>query len=258
MQCKKCEQNTFLPFHCPYCGERFCVLHRLPENHDCSQIELARAPKQENKVVFSKTKANKRTISFGQKFKVESHVFFGIKEIKHLLIATLLVFGIGVGIWGPPNDFIGIFFSVMLTASFLVHEIAHKITAQKLGCWAEFRLTLWGAILSLISIFSPYKIISPGAVMIAGATGSKKIAKISLAGPITNFVLSTIFLSCGFILNSFVFFFLALINAYIAIFNLIPFGIFDGYKIFNWNKGVWALVFTVSLFLTLVSYLSLN
>lgn len=258
MQCQKCEKDTFLPFHCPYCGGRFCAVHRLPENHNCPQIELARAPRKENKVVVQKTNINNHNISFGRKIKVRRQVFFSLKEIKHLTLATLLVFGIGVGIWGTLSDYFGILFAVMLTASFLVHEIAHKIMAQRLGCWAEFRLTLWGAILSLISLFSPYKIISPGAVMIVGATGSKEVAKISLAGPLTNFVLSTIFLSFGFMLNSSVFFFLALINAYIAIFNLIPFGIFDGYKIFNWNKGVWVIAFTVSLVLTVVSYISFN
>ncbi|MBE0520185.1 metalloprotease, partial [Candidatus Bathyarchaeota archaeon] len=37
--------------------------------------------------------------------------------------------------------------------------------------------------------------------------------------------------------------------------NLIPFGILDGFKVFRWNKVVWALAFTASLVLTIVCYI---
>jgi Zn-dependent protease len=46
----------------------------------------------------------------------------------------------------------------------------------------------------------------------------------------------------------------AAFNAWIALFNLIPFGIFDGFKIFLWDKKIWTLAFTSSLILTLISY----
>jgi len=32
------------------------------------------------------------------------------------------------------------------------------------------------------------------------------------------------------------------INSYMALFNMIPFGDFDGLKVFSWNKAVWALI----------------
>jgi Zn-dependent protease len=42
----------------------------------------------------------------------------------------------------------------------------------------------------------------------------------------------------------------AAFNAWIALFNLIPFAIMDGLKVFRWNKLVWAVTFTASLALT--------
>jgi len=45
---------------------------------------------------------------------------------------------------------------------------------------------------------------------------------------------------------------IAWFNAWIAVFNLIPFGMFDGLKVFAWNKKVWALAFAVSAVLTVV------
>ena len=37
------------------------------------------------------------------------------------------------------------------------------------------------------------------------------------------------------------------INAWLAFFNLIPWGNFDGYKVFQWNKKVWIIVFIGSI-----------
>jgi Zn-dependent protease len=41
----------------------------------------------------------------------------------------------------------------------------------------------------------------------------------------------------------------ALLNAFLAVFNLVPFGVLDGYKIFSWDKKVWVALFGVSLLL---------
>jgi Zn-dependent protease len=40
-----------------------------------------------------------------------------------------------------------------------------------------------------------------------------------------------------------------------AVFNLIPFGILDGYKIYSWNKKVWVLAFAVAVVLALPFYI---
>jgi Zn-dependent protease len=150
-------------------------------------------------------------------------------------------------------------FALLLTASFLIHEMSHKFAAQKHGLWAEFRLTTWGAVLTLISVFTPFRLISPGAVMIAGPARPKEIGKISIAGPITNILLSTAFLSAALfapvnLAYSVLLLWIASFNAFIAVFNLIPFGILDGFKIFNWNKTVWAATFAASAALTVYTY----
>jgi Zn-dependent protease len=92
--------------------------------------------------------------------------------------------------------------------------------------------------------------------MISGPARMDEIAKISVAGPIVNIVFSSVLLGAAFVPNpySVLLLLLALWNGFIALFNLIPMGILDGYKIFSWDKTVWALVFTVSAALTAVSY----
>ena len=262
LKCEKCGQETFLPFQCPHCDGQFCAAHRLPENHACPKMGLARAPKQEASVVLQTPSSYEHTVTFGQPRRVKGRIYFSPKELEHLAIAVLLVIGIGLSYafylgaleledW--PVVFAAL--SVIIVASFFTHEIAHKVTAQRRGLWAEFRLTVWGAILTAISILFPFKIISPGAVMIAGPARMDDIGKISIAGPITNIVLSSVLLGPVFVPNpySLVFVIGAFFNAYVAVFNLIPFGILDGYKIFSWDKKVWALAFAVSAVLTVIS-----
>ena len=201
--------------------------------------------------------------------KRERHVYFSYKELKHVSVAAALVIGIGFSI-GLYGRFFGGFnfawtwtlmaiFAVVMTASFLSHEIAHKIMAQKNGLWAEFRLTTWGVALTFISIFLPFRMISPGAMMIAGTPNGDEIVKISLAGPVTNLIFSGALLGIGFALYpsayGLMLFFAAYINAFMAVFNLIPFGILDGYKIFSFNKKIWALLFIPAAILAVVTFL---
>jgi Zn-dependent protease len=275
MKCQKCSEETFLPFQCPYCGGQFCSLHRLPENHDCPRIEAARASKQEEMIVLQSPKSYQYSVSFGQPRMATGKVYFSPKEAKHLAVAGLLVMGIGLSsllyssIFGFDDWLAGLaifgVFAIILTGSFLAHELAHKITAQKRGLWAEFRLTIWGAVLTLISVITPFfKIISPGAVVVSGSSSRLEMGKISLAGPMINIFLSVVLfgfaLGTRFFLQAFypILLLAAFLNGFMAVFNLIPIGILDGFKIYSWDKKVWGTVFAVSAALTTVAYVCLN
>ena len=265
MKCRKCGQETFLPFQCPYCGDQFCSEHRLPEAHECPRMDLARAQRREDTWEVTGPRSYEYKVTYGAPRRAKGRVYFSPKEIKHLGLGTLLVIGIslsfGFDSLGSANwGFVFSAIAAVITLSFFMHEIAHKVTAQRRGLWAEFRLTVWGAILTSLSIFLPFKIISPGAVMISGPASMDEIGKISLAGPVTNMVLSTAFLGLTFVPSfdpwvSFIFAIGAFFNGYIAVFNLIPMGILDGFKIFHWNKAVWALAFAVSVALAIMGFL---
>ena len=261
-----------MPFRCTYCGGQFCSAHRLPENHSCPRADLAQAQKQEAVAEgFAPRASYEYSVSFGQPRQIQKRIYVSPKELKHLIPAALLIIGIGFSIvfyqnWFNDNYYAEIgwgwtemsVFAVLLTASFLMHEMAHKFTAQRRGLWAEFRLTTWGAVLTFFSVFTPFRLISPGAVMISGPASLDEVGKISIAGPITNISLSLVFLGATFAPVSYayavLFLLIASFNAFIAVFNLIPFGILDGFKIFNWNKIVWALAFAVAAALTIYTY----
>jgi Zn-dependent protease len=183
---------------------------------------------------------------------------FSKTELKHLTIGALLVMGVGLtyflttraDLWSLT------ILSIAFTLSFLLHELAHKFSAQYFNLWAEFRLTLQGALITLISMFLPFKIISPGAVMIAGSGTKETVGKTSLSGPVTNIIISVICIMVA-VVGPTLFLVVAFINAFLAVFNLIPFGIMDGLKVFRWNKGFWGIAFFTAMALTAYTYLGL-
>jgi len=179
---------------------------------------------------------------------------FSSTEIQHLALSALLVSGVGLSMLRgsilntPPAILTALVLA--FTGAFLLHEIAHKIAAQSYGLWAEFRLTLMGAIITLFSIVSPFfKIISPGAVMIAGPADKEVLGKTAVVGPMTNIILCAVSFALTFLSTSPLFdivVFSAFFNAFIAVLNLLPFGMFDGWKVFKWSKLVWVLAFLSS------------
>lgn len=140
--------------------------------------------------------------------------------------------------------------------SFIVHEMSHKIVAQRYGSWAEFRMSPFMLLLMLYLVYE-YGIIfaAPGAVMIYGGNvGLKENGRISLAGPLSNLFLGLMFL---FLLTEQGILYEigrygVIINIALAIFNMIPFGIFDGRKVWNWNKPVYIGMIIAIVFLYLL------
>ena len=207
--------------------------------------------------------------------KQNRHITTSPKEIKHITVAALLIVGIGfsIGLYssiGPLVQFFGGFpfkwtldmmavFAAILTVSMLTHEFAHKIMAQKSGLWAEFRLTTWGTVLTFVSIFLPLRMIAPGAMMIAGSPDGDELVKISVVGPVTNLLFSAVLFASAFYFPQTgyggMLFFAAYINAFMAVFNLLPVGILDGFKIFTFNKKVWILAFIPAVLLAVLTYL---
>ena len=160
----------------------------------------------------------------------------------------------------------GLGFGVAATISgFVVHEMAHKVTAERYGFWAEFRVSPTGLLLSIVTAFVGFLFALPGATVVGGMGDVREWGKTSLAGPAVNLVEAAAFLGASligaFVLDSFAvwsfFLLLTFFNGWFATFNLIPYGLLDGAKVWRWNRGIWAVsfggaaAFTLAVFLTL-------
>ena len=189
---------------------------------------------------------------------------FSHTEIEHLIIGTALVTAAGVSfLFGNTSSVLALVVATVIFAmGFILHELAHKYVAQGYGLWAEFRVNTFGVILTAISIVSPFKFIAPGAVMISGFADRDKMGLTAIAGPIVNLVITVCLLTTLPILTNTPIYVAVLygaaINAFLALFNLIPLSIFDGRKVYAWNKRYWAIIFAASLILTIYAYFLLG
>jgi len=123
--------------------------------------------------------------------------------------------------------------------------------AQRFGSWAEFRMSPIMLFLMLVLVYQ-FGILfaAPGAVMIYGGNvGRRENGRISLAGPLSNLLLEWLFSSCylnrGYSMR--LGRYGVIVNIALALFNMIPFAIFDGRKVWEWNKPVYLLVVIAAL-----------
>ncbi len=273
-RCHVCGAEEFIPYVCRYCGGVHCVYHRLPENHDCPNIEQARAPRPYVRAERRGAVSNLRPLGVPKLARFSS---ISNREMLALVVAWA-VLGISFSIqylFGFSNlgDFAAVFLLtlVVVGVGFLGHELAHKFTAERYGCLAEFKLWTLGAVMALLfALFSrgSFVFAAPGAVYIASRTGyfgegldRKSNGIVSLMGPMVNIAAAAIFLVarlgtlflgipdlmffCNSLTHQCAYSFLQsgfLLNLWLAAFNMLPIFILDGQKVFSWDRKAWALV----------------
>ncbi len=182
---------------------------------------------------------------------------FKKEEIKELIIASICVgfiahlflhmgFRDWVLNWGAATLIAGF--------SYVIHEIAHKIWAEKLSFSAEFKLD-WKLLLASLFISTFSSMLGMGILMIMmGGVHIKKLpssvlnkeyhnitkeeeGKIAFMGPASNVLLAVFFkflepLSPAFSAGVY-------LNLLLALYNTMPFPSLDGLRIFYWSIIPW-------------------
>lgn len=166
-------------------------------------------------------------------------LMFATRNNTFILTAFRTTFGEGA------MAYVGLFLACvgLVVVSFLLHEMGHKITAQKSGYWSEYRMFPAGLAFTLVLSLAGFLFAAPGAVMIAGDLDNKTNGKISIAGPAVNMVFAAVGLAGSLLVNGSVwvvpFYLLASLNASLGLFNLIPIPPLDGSKVIKWNVWIW-------------------
>nr|MDO8081655.1 AN1-type zinc finger domain-containing protein [Candidatus Freyarchaeota archaeon] len=320
VRCELCGKEDYLPFKCRYCEGYFCIEHRFPENHNCSQVHLVpekeRKPKRESGEIEKRPheeSAEKdivpRRVVHGRSVSRLGRLSTSKREVAHLFVATIIilvvvfssliyniiwVFTSGLGglvfgtlIWMLFNGLTWLtsyvpwvsnfllFFQIdnalwlglIVVVSFLLHEFAHKLVAQMYNLWAEFRIIFSGVLVTLVSIFSPLKFLAPGAVMISGPTDWHSVGKTSLSGPLVNLILGVSLFGLSFMFQNVYVQSLfsrvnlyhilvvgASINADLGIFNMLPLGPLDGFRVAKWSFPAWLAAFAFLLVFRIVLF----
>ncbi|HML04896.1 MAG TPA: site-2 protease family protein [Methanobacterium sp.] len=143
---------------------------------------------------------------------------------------------------------------VVVGLAFVLHEMAHKYMAIGYGYWAEYRMWVGGLLFALVTAYFGFVFAAPGAVYIHGNyIKNSENGKISIAGPLVNIILVLIFLLCMPLFSKFglenVAILGATVNSFLAFFNLIPFSMLDGAKVFRWNPIIWIAAMGIAVIL---------
>lgn len=176
-----------------------------------------------------------------------------IVDITKAWILISLAFAIALVGFASIEALLGAFViaAVTLGVGFIFHELAHKITAQRIGYNAEFRASNQMLLMALLMAFLGFVFAAPGAVVIQGEQNERENGKIAAAGVIGNLVVALVFLGLFYFTPSgaiaTVFSYGFLINSWIGLFNLIPVGPFDGKKMVTWNKMVYGALAIIAL-----------
>ena len=185
-----------------------------------------------------------------------AHLRTSRTEMQHLFIAWIAIsYAFALVLSGPARrDPFGeiVIYKFMLSlltvgVSFILHELAHKVVAQRYNMWAEFRMSSSMLMFAVgLAYMMGALIAAPGAVQIYGNYATREqIGRIGAAGPLMNVLLALAFTPLvgmdGFLgeVGSFG----VLINLWLAAFNMLPISVLDGKKVLAWSKGAFAGIF---------------
>ncbi|MEM2142753.1 MAG: AN1-type zinc finger domain-containing protein [Candidatus Thorarchaeota archaeon] len=290
-ECSLCGKQE-LCFTCHYCKGLFCAEHRLPESHGCPGLNLTRSVNRldstdipletdtEEEVYlerpwYPRPETRRRTLR-----PVTRAGRFTRSEIRNLLISAVLVIMVAISVMGG-GPLVGLMRGLTLIlllaqtpywwfaptvigaflVSFLVHEMAHKFTAQHYGMDAEFRMMAQGYYLSAMAILFSFPVFGTGAVFTSTPPTIRAAFWTKAAGPLSNLVIGIAVLFVWAIapllgvssiyLSSMVRYVMVL-NSILGLFNIIPIEPFDGASIFRIDRRKWAVI-TIALVVLLVT-----
>jgi Zn-dependent protease len=177
----------------------------------------------------------------------------GRREARDLL-AAWLVLGLAFGLFfaggfdairreGLP---VGLLVISLLTAGvgFLLHELAHKVVAQRFGQRAAFQADYGMLAFAVFGALAGFLFAAPGAVVHRGRVTKRENGLIALAGPLTNVALAIGFVPLLLLpgrLGSLG----VLVNAGLAGFNMLPVGPLDGRTVWRWSPAVFVASFVL-------------
>ncbi len=172
---------------------------------------------------------------------------FSQEEQQHLLIASVIFVIVELSFLLSFLDFFELLLAgILILPLYTLHELAHKYTAIRYGFPSKFYLDQNMALISLFSAFLPFKIIAPGVVIWYGNPSSRIRAYVSMMGPLVNiFIGGFLLLISPFLppLWSLLTIYISKASINLAIFNLLPFSVLDGSKIYRWNQEVFFVIF---------------
>jgi Zn-dependent protease len=178
---------------------------------------------------------------------------YEIKELVKAWAAISLAFGIIILQQVHTISFIPCIIIAALTVGlgFVAHELCHRYFARKFGKHAEFKANNLMLLIAIMMSFFGFVLAAPGAVIISGFATKKEGGIIAASGPAANLTLAILFIPFIFIFPAIAYYGL-MINAWLALFNLIPFPGFDGHRVLEWSKPAYILMLAIAIIINIL------
>lgn len=170
------------------------------------------------------------------------------KEIEDLTISTIVL----MLLFSNFQSYLLPLVVPAVVTAFLVHELAHRWTARKLGYVTFYRRWDAGIVLAILMGIATKILI--GKAWIFAALGSVQVyttpsylpletkssmGRVAIAGPLANIIVAALVYPMT---NLFTWApSVVRVNLWVAFFNLLPVPPLDGWKIPRWSAGYWAL-----------------
>jgi Zn-dependent protease len=154
--------------------------------------------------------------------------------------------------WARALSYLPAVFVTLLFA-FVLHELAHRQVARRFGHYAFYQADyLFLALSLLIPLLFGFVFAAPGAVIVIprGHFWREDLRRdvffISVAGPLTNLALAAAGIALLYRVHSPWLELFTYINAWLAVFNLLPLGPLDGRKALEADFRLWLAVFAAA------------
>jgi Zn-dependent protease len=198
-------------------------------------------------------------------------ITFSLQEVLHIagaiaILTVCLALVLKDGLGNPyrfdnlPSPALLLDSLMAIGSGFVLHELAHKIVAQRYGHWAEFRAQFTGLIISLLLAMGIGVLAAaPGAVVIQGQVTRRENGIISLVGPGTNLLIGAIAFPFALAVNPDaplprMMALVATANGGLCLLNLLPFGQLDGRKVLRWSKVAYGIALTLCITFLVLLY----
>ncbi|ABU81293.1 site-2 protease family protein [Ignicoccus hospitalis] len=146
--------------------------------------------------------------------------------------------------------------ALAVATGFIFHELAHRETAKRMGCRAEYVLWPTGLAIALfLALISKGSFVfaAPGAVTFACAYRNKRAeGLIAAAGPLANIAVALVSQALFYLTGAWGLLIVSNVNWFLALFNLLPLDPLDGAKVMRYNLALWLALFSVSVVFTFV------
>jgi len=165
-------------------------------------------------------------------------VVFSWRDIVSGVIASLPIYGLAV------------------LLSFVIHELAHRNVARKLGAYSYYQAWYSGLLMALLICAisgGRFTIAAPGAVVVE-STNTRISGIIALWGPLANAIMALCMYPLYRLCYSITIYALIIgnVNALLALFNALPIPPLDGYKVLRYSPKQWLCLFTTSVLVYLL------